>query len=138
MKELVYDEVLPILHGSEKELQSFAHKILERFRNPYIRHLWQSIALNAMSKWETRNLPSMLNYYDANGMLPQKQVFSLAAMIAYFKGEAPGSLRPLRTVRATFTAYGSGTFKALPVKGNPAVITFFIRHKSSNLFALFC
>ena len=34
---------------------------------------------------------------------------------------APGSLRPLRTVRATFTAYGSGTFKADPVKVNPAV-----------------
>ena len=42
---------------------------------------------------------------------------------------APGSLRPLRTVRATFTAYGSGTFKAHPVKGNPAVITLFIGHK---------
>jgi tagaturonate reductase len=96
MKELVYDEVLPILDGSEKELQSFAHKILERFRNPYIRHLWQSIALNAMSKWETRNLPSMLNYYNANGMLPQKQVFSLAAMIAYFKGEADGVSYPIQ------------------------------------------
>lgn len=90
MKDLVYDEVLPVLDGSEKELQSFAHKILERFRNPYIRHLWQSIALNAMSKWETRNLPTLLNYYEANQMLPQKLVFSLAAMIAYFKGEADG------------------------------------------------
>lgn len=90
MKELVYDEVLPALEGTEKELQSFANKILERFRNPYIRHLWQSIALNAMSKWETRNLPTLLNYYEANQMLPQKLVFSLAAMIAYFKGEANG------------------------------------------------
>jgi tagaturonate reductase len=90
MKELVYDEVLPVLDGTEKELQSFAHKILERFRNPYIRHLWQSIALNAMSKWETRNLPTLLNYYEAHQMLPQKLVFSLAAMIAYFKGEADG------------------------------------------------
>ncbi|MBL7967238.1 MAG: tagaturonate reductase [Prolixibacteraceae bacterium] len=90
MKDLVYDEVLPALDGSEKELQSFAHKILERFRNPYIRHLWQSIALNAMSKWETRNLPTLLNYYEAHQMLPQKLVFSLAAMIAYFKGEADG------------------------------------------------
>jgi len=90
MKDLVYDEVLPVLDGSEKELQSFAHKILERFRNPYIRHLWQSIALNAMSKWETRNLPTLLNYYEANQMLPQKLVFSLAAMIAYFKGETDG------------------------------------------------
>lgn len=90
MKELVYDEVLPALEGSEKELQTFAHKILERFRNPYIRHQWQSIALNAMSKWEARNLPSMLQFYEVNNMLPQKQVFSLAAMIAYFKGEANG------------------------------------------------
>ena len=32
MKELVYDEVLPALEGTEKELQSFANKILERFR----------------------------------------------------------------------------------------------------------
>lgn len=90
MKELVYDEVLPGLEGSEKELNQFAHKILERFRNPYIRHQWQSIALNAMSKWETRNLPSMLQYYEIHKMLPQKQVFSLAAMIAYFKGEVNG------------------------------------------------
>ena len=34
----------------------------------------------------------------------------------------PGSLRPLRTVRATFTAYDSDTFKALPANGNPAGI----------------
>lgn len=90
MRELVYDEVLPVLDGTETELKSFAKKILERFKNPYIRHHWQSIALNAMSKWETRNLPTLLNYYENHGMLPQKVVFSLAAMIAYFKGEAEG------------------------------------------------
>lgn len=90
MRDLVYDEVLPALEGPDTELKSFAKKILERFRNPYIRHQWQSIALNAMSKWETRNLPSLLHYYDTHHMLPQKQVFSLAAMIAYFKGEVNG------------------------------------------------
>ena len=90
MKELVYDEVLPVLEGTEKELKSFANKILERFANPYIRHQWQSIALNAMSKWETRNLPSLLNFNKKHNMLPQKLVFSLAAMIAYFKGESEG------------------------------------------------
>ncbi|MCW0482964.1 tagaturonate reductase [Gaoshiqia sediminis] len=90
MKGLVYDEVLPGLDGTEKELKQFANKILERFSNPYIRHLWQSIALNAMSKWETRNLPSLLNFVNNYNMLPQKLVFSLAAMIAYFKGETEG------------------------------------------------
>ena len=90
MKELVYDEVLTVLDGTEKDLKKFAHKILERFANPYIRHQWQSIALNAMSKWETRNLPSLINFNKTHKMLPQKLVFSLAAMIAYFKGEANG------------------------------------------------
>lgn len=96
MKELVYDEVLPALDGSEKELQKFANKILERFSNPFIRHQWQSIALNAMSKWETRNLPSLINFQKTHNMLPQKLVFSLAAMIAYFKGEQRGECYPVQ------------------------------------------
>ena len=90
MKELVYEEVLPVLDGTESELKTFANKILERFSNPFIRHQWQSIALNAMSKWETRNLPSLINFQKNHNMLPQKLVFSLAAMIAYFKGENHG------------------------------------------------
>jgi tagaturonate reductase len=91
MKEMVYEEVLPVLDGTKQELTKFADKILERFSNPYIRHLWQSIALNAMSKWETRNLPSLLGFVEKHGMLPQKLVFSLAAMISYFKGEVEGN-----------------------------------------------
>ena len=51
--------------------------------------------------------------------------------------KAPGSLRPLRTVRASFPAYGSGTFKAFPAKGNPAVNIRFFYHKCSNLFTFF-
>jgi tagaturonate reductase len=96
MRELVEDEVLAVLEGTEQELHIFANKILERFRNPYIRHQWQSIALNAMSKWETRNLPTVLKYYKIYGTLPQKQVFSLAAMIAYFKGEVNGTSYPMQ------------------------------------------
>jgi hypothetical protein len=38
-----------------------------------------------------------------------------------------------------FPAHGSGTSKAVPVRGDPAVITIFIiiDNKSSNLSALF-
>lgn len=96
MKDLVYDEVLTGLEGEEKELKAFAKKILERFYNPFIRHMWQSIALNAMSKWETRNLPSLLDYHEKTGRLPQKLVFSLAAMIAYFKGNVKGEEYPVQ------------------------------------------
>ncbi len=47
----------------------------------------------------------------------------------------PGSLRPLRTVRATFTAYGSSTFKANLVRVDPAIV-FTSANKSSDLFAI--
>ncbi len=90
LKELVFDEVIKGLGGDEDELKGFASKILERFYNPYIRHEWTSIALNALSKWETRCLPSLIDYKENTGVLPQKLVFSLAALIAYYKGEVDG------------------------------------------------
>ncbi len=90
MKEMIYDEVLKGLNGNETELQAFAAKILERFYNPYIKHQWTSIALNALSKWETRCLPSLIDYKANTGALPQKIVFSLAALISYYKGEVEG------------------------------------------------
>lgn len=90
MRQLVYEEVVPVLEGDEAELKDFADKILERFANPYIRHLWQSIALNANSKWETRNLPTLLSYHEKFGKYPARTLFSLAALIAYFRGEVDG------------------------------------------------
>ena len=51
MREMIYDEVLKVLDGTKEELTKFADKILERFANPFIRHQWLSIALNAMSKF---------------------------------------------------------------------------------------
>ncbi|MFV0289872.1 MAG: tagaturonate reductase [Mangrovibacterium sp.] len=90
MRGMIYDEVLATLNGTKEELTKFAEKILERFSNPYIRHEWMSISLNGMSKWETRDLPSLLKYLDKKGELPAKLTFSLAAMIAFNKGENQG------------------------------------------------
>lgn len=95
IKEMVYEEVLKGLNGDETELKAFATKILERFYNPYIRHMWTSIALNALSKWETRCLPTLTDYLANTGELPRKIVFSLAALIAYYKGETDGQNYPV-------------------------------------------
>jgi tagaturonate reductase len=39
-----------------------------------------------MSKFKTRDLPSLLEYYNRKQKLPEKLVFSLAALIAFYKG----------------------------------------------------
>jgi tagaturonate reductase len=59
--------------------------VIERFENPFIKHYLLSILLNSSSKFKTRNLPSLLEYYQQNGTLPEKLVFSLAALITVYK-----------------------------------------------------
>jgi tagaturonate reductase len=49
-----------------------------------------SIALNSWSKFETRVLPSILEYKKRKGSIPQRLAFSLAATIAFYKGKRGG------------------------------------------------
>ncbi|OOM69750.1 tagaturonate reductase [Clostridium sp. BL-8] len=87
IKGLIYEEIVETLDLPHDELVEFADAIIERFQNPYVKHYLMSIALNSMSKFKTRNLPSLTEYLDRKGKLPKKLVFSLAALIAFYKGK---------------------------------------------------
>ncbi|MDP4089560.1 MAG: tagaturonate reductase [Bacillota bacterium] len=87
IKGVMYDEIIPTLDLPEEELKYFAGAVLERFHNPFVNHYLMSIALNSMSKYETRDLPTLLEYLKRKGELPQKLVFSLAALIEFYKGK---------------------------------------------------
>lgn len=80
----LFDYILPTL-GDTDENRQFANAVLERFANPYIRHLWQSISLNSVSKFTARILPTITDYADKNNALPKPLVFSLACLIEYYK-----------------------------------------------------
>lgn len=80
----LYDYILPAL-GETAENRQFANAVLERFANPYIKHMWQSIALNSVSKFTARVLPTITDYTDKNNALPKPLVFSLACLIEYYK-----------------------------------------------------
>lgn len=86
MVDVVYNEIIPVLHLSEEECKSFAKDVIERFKNPFVKHNLMSIALNAMSKFETRVLPSLLAYTEKMGKLPKGLCFSLAAYIEFYRG----------------------------------------------------
>lgn len=96
MNNMIYKEVLATIKGEEEDLKIFAKKILERFYNPYIRHEWKSIALNSMSKWKTRNLCSLIDYAQITNEIPSHLSFSLAALIAYYRGEYNGEKIPVQ------------------------------------------
>ncbi len=80
-----------IMHtlGETDENKAFASAVLERFANPYIKHLWKSISLNSVSKYSVRVLPTVVEYFKANGSLPKPLVFSLACLIEYYKTSDP-------------------------------------------------
>jgi tagaturonate reductase len=87
LRDTIFEEIIPTLDLPKEELERFANEVLDRFRNPYIKHLLMSISLNSWSKFETRVLPSLLEYKKRKGTIPSHLAFSLAATIAFYKGK---------------------------------------------------
>jgi tagaturonate reductase len=119
IKEAIFNEIIPTLDLPKEELEQFANDVIDRFRNPYIKHLLMSISLNSWSKFETRVLPSILEYKKRTGEIPQKLAFSLAATIAFYRGkrgEEPINLNddaPLLELLKTAWAKYDGTDESL-------------------------
>ncbi|MBZ2174056.1 tagaturonate reductase [Schnuerera sp. xch1] len=90
IRSTIFDEIVPAMNYPKEESEGFAFDVLDRFRNPFIKHYLMSISLNSMSKFETRVLPSILDYIEGKDKLPEKLLFSLAALIKFYKGERNG------------------------------------------------
>ena len=86
MNETIYDEIIPTLTLPKDELEAFAAAVTDRFNNPFIKHALLSISLNSVSKWRARCMPSLLGYVEKFGKLPKNLTFSIAALIAFYKG----------------------------------------------------
>jgi len=90
IRETINNEIIPTLDLPREELIQFAGEVIERFQNPFIRHELMSISLNSISKYKVRVLPTVLKYFELEKHLPEKLIFSLAALIRFYKGEWKG------------------------------------------------
>lgn len=84
---MVAEEVIPMIEEDQEELKAFAAGILERFYNPYIRHMLKTISLNSLSKWETRNFPTVLDNWKKAGKVAEKELFTFAALLTLYSGK---------------------------------------------------
>ncbi len=84
LKKCIFDEIIPTL-GSTEEDKAFGNAVLERFSNPFIKHQLLSIALNSVSKFQVRVLPTILEYKEKFGSYPPALTFSMAALIAFYR-----------------------------------------------------
>jgi len=105
LRKAIFEEIIPSMDFSEAELKAFADDVLERFANPFIQHELKSIALNSISKFKVRVLPSLLSYWEKNQSWPQNLSLGFAALLLFYKGNFNG--------------------ETLPVNDDPEVISFF-------------
>ena len=76
------EELIPFVPGSEQ----FAADVCERFRNPFLNHQLISIALNSISKWRARVLPSFKDNTAKNGVLPRHLTVGFSYLMALYSG----------------------------------------------------
>jgi len=86
----MFEELLSTLDLPKAELEAFASAVLDRFRNPFVKHFVTSIMLNSFPKFKTRDLPGLKIYLERKGELPSALVLGLAGIITYYKGGKRG------------------------------------------------
>jgi tagaturonate reductase len=87
---LMMQEIAPAITNEEISLataRDFAAKVLDRFRNPHIEHLWLSITMQYSSKMKTRNIPVIRNYLARFDNIPGYMSLGWAAHLLFMKGD---------------------------------------------------
>lgn len=81
VREIIFDEIVPTISIPGEDPAEFAREVINRFKNPFIRHELITISLNSISKFKVRVLPTILDYYHLRGQFPHRLTFSFASLI---------------------------------------------------------
>ncbi|MFB6318507.1 tagaturonate reductase [Saccharicrinis sp. FJH54] len=96
IQQTINNDIIPALDMPKEELEKFAAEVLDRFRNPFVKHALMSISLNSISKFKARVLDTIKEYNAKYNELPNNLVLSLAALMAFYKGEFNGKAITLK------------------------------------------
>jgi len=115
LNRVMFEEIVPFVPLPDAERLAYAQTIMERFANPSIRHELISIALNSVSKWAVRVLPTVKDYAAKHGNAPVCLSFSLAALLNFYRGQF---------VKAG-EYEGQRQGRSYPIRDNPEVLDIF-------------
>jgi len=96
IKGMMHTEIIPSIDMDKNELEGYAEEVFDRFRNPFIVHKLESIALNSISKFKVRVLPSLLSYFEKYQQLPSYSSLALASLIVFYRGIFQGQKLPVQ------------------------------------------
>ena len=96
IKGMMHTEIIPSIDIDKNELEGYAEEVFDRFRNPFIVHKLESIALNSISKFKVRVLPSLLSYFEKYQQLPSYSSLALASLTVFYRGTFQGQKLPVQ------------------------------------------
>lgn len=79
------EEIVPFVSPDRSMTERFAAEVEERFRNPYLNHQLTSIALNSISKWRARVLPTFRDFFAANGRIPEHLTVGFSCLMHLYR-----------------------------------------------------
>ncbi|MCE7067308.1 tagaturonate reductase [Dyadobacter sp. CY326] len=92
--------------------QEFGNQVLDRFRNPFIRHQLIYITVQYTAKMKLRNIPTLLNHYKSSEQAPELFAKGFAAFLKFMKpvvhndgsyfGDRDGQSYPIRCDSAPY------------------------------------
>lgn len=106
----MHEEIIPVLTLPEEELNAFADAVLERFRNPFVKHSLDSIGLNSVSKFTARLLPNVRRNVEQGRGVPARIALALAGLYAAYAGVTPTQVNVTDAdeVKAKFAGKSAG------------------------------
>ena len=90
ISQLMLTEIIPSICSAEidkQEAESFAHNVIDRFKNEFIEHKWLSITMQYSSKMATRNVFVIEQFLAHFKVSPIKMALGMAAHILFMKGD---------------------------------------------------
>ena len=91
VRRVMLEEIAPYLDVEGAE--AFAEAVLDRFRNPHIRHALIDITLQATMKMRVRVVPSIQRFVERTGGVPESLAFGFAAFLNLLQGSFHASRR---------------------------------------------
>lgn len=82
VRRTILDEIVPSLDLDAGTAVSFAHDVLDRFANPFVRHDLLGITFQQTTKLGVRVVPSILGYAAKRGAAPPLLTAGVAAFLA--------------------------------------------------------
>ena len=85
-------------HIDKPDCQTFAHQVVDRFKNPHLDHQWLSITMQYTSKMAMRNVPLIRAYYEKHNSVPQFMALGFAGYLLFMRTEKNNDGKYQRTI----------------------------------------